>query len=471
MGSSVIRLRTQFLIESVLYTLVSLILAQVILTMVLPQFNLLSGKSLSIKSLYNFYYLASLIILAVVIGIMAGSYPAFYLTSFKPVDVLRGRIKAGMKSKSIRRILVIFQFTMSTGLIICTLLIYKQLQYLQNKDLGFDKDNLIVIKNAGSLGSNKIAFKEELKKIPGVINASISNLVPPDVAYSDLFRPIGEVRQEHGSNYCISDEDLMSTLKLSMVDGRFFSKDYLSDFNGVVINEAAAKMFGWKDPVGQKVQSFWKENDEDVREVIGVVKDYNFQSLNEEITSLIIFLGEDGNNILVRFTPGDLTTLINLIQAKWESFSDRGSFNYSFVSDDFAAKFRKEQQLGKIFLLFTLLAIIIASLGLFGLATFTAEQRSGEIGIRKAMGSSVNNIVRLMSREYINLILISFIIAAPLSYFIIIWWLKNFAYKTDIGVISFLAGGAIALFIAVLSVSYQSIKAASRNPVDSLRYE
>ncbi|HUX56509.1 MAG TPA: ABC transporter permease [Bacteroidales bacterium] len=471
LGSSISSLRMQFLIESVLYTLISLILAQVILILILPQFNILSGKLLTIKALYSFYYLSAILFLVFIVGFLAGSYPAFYLTSFKPVEVLRGRIKAGMKSKGIRRILVIFQFTMSIGLIICTLLIYKQLQYMQDKDLGFDRNNVLVIRNVESLGSDKIPFKEELLNLPDVINASICNLVPPEMNYSDIFRPRGEDTQERGSHYCFVDEDLLATLKLSMADGRFFSKEFPSDSRGVVINEAAARLFGWENPVGQKFQTFWKENEEDLWEVIGVVKDYNFQSLEQEITSLIIFPGTEGNNLLVRLTPDDISRKINLIQSLWKSFPNAGSFDYSFISDDFSAKFRKEQQLSKIFFVFTLLAIVIASLGLLGLATFTAEQRSKEIGIRKAMGASSDSIIKMTSLEYLNLIFISFIIAIPLSYGIINWWLKNFAYKTSIGAVSFILGGIIAVLIAVISVGYQSLKAASRNPVDSLKYE
>ncbi len=360
---------------------------------------------------------------------------------------------------------------MSTGLIICTLLIYKQLQYIQNKDLGFDKNNLIVLKNAGSLGTNKNAFKEELLKMSEVEDASICNLVPPDVSYSDMFRPAGEDIQERGSNYCIADEDFMSTLKLTLVDGRFFSKEFTSDVNGVVINEAAARLFGFDNPVGEKIQTFWKEDNLDTREIIGVVKDYNFQSLEEEITSLLIFQGKEGDNIVVRLTSGDINNKINRIESKWKSFPESGSFDYSFISDDFNAKFRKEQQLGRIFLVFTILAIVIASLGLLGLASFTAEQRSKEIGIRKAMGASSGGIIKLLSMEYLNLIFVSFLIAALLSYLIINWWLNNFAYKTNIGVLSFIAGGIISVLIAILSVGYQSLKAASRNPVDSLKYE
>ena len=360
---------------------------------------------------------------------------------------------------------------MSTGLIICTLLIYKQLQFIQNKDTGFDKNNLIVLKNAGSPGTNANAFKEELLKMIEVEDVSICNLVPPDISYSDIFRPVGEDTQERGSNYCIADEDLMSTLKLTLVDGRFFSKEFSSDVNGVVINEAAARLFGFDNPVGEKIQTFWKENNLDTREIIGVVKDYNFQSLEEEITSLLIFPGKEGDKIVVRLTPGDINKKISQIESKWKSFPESGSFDYSFISDDFSAKFRKEQQLGRIFLVFTLLAIVIASMGLFGLTSFTAEQRSKEIGIRKAMGSSSEGIIKLLSMEYLNLVFISFFIAALLSYLIISWWLNNFAYKTNIGTYPFIAGGIISGLIAILSVGYQSLKAASRNPVDSLKYE
>jgi len=267
------------------------------------------------------------------------------------------------------------------------------------------------------------------------------------------------------------DESLLSTLKLTMAEGRFFSKDFSSDVNGIVINEAAARLFGFDNPVGEKIQTFWKENGIDEREIIGVVKDFNFQSLEEEITSLLIFYGKEGDKIVVRLSPGDLTKNISSIESRWKSFPESGSFDYSFISDDFSVKFRKEQQIGRIFLVFTMLAIIIASLGLLGLASFTAEQRSKEIGIRKAMGASTGTIIRLLSSEYTNLVIISFFIAAILSWLTIRWWLQNFAYKTEPGILSFLTGGLIAMLVAILSVGYQSFKAASANPVDSLKYE
>ncbi len=470
LGGSTAGLRSQFLMESLMYTFLALITAIVIISLIIPEFNNLSGKLLSIISLSNVYYMSAVVLLVFVVGILAGAYPAFYLTSFRPVEVLRGTIRAGMKSKGIRRILVIFQFTMSIGLIICTLLVFKQLNFLKDKDKGFDDKNLIVVRNIESLASDKISFKEELLKMPEVIEASICDVVPPDAGqHSDIFRPKGEDDQKRGCNYCIVDDDMLETLNLSLVDGRFFSKDFPSDSRAVVLNEAAVKSFGWKDPVGKKIQTFWKENDE--REVIGVVKDYNYQSLEEEITPLLIFPGEDGNNMIIRVSDGDVKKKTDRIKDQWDAFQSSGYFDCSFISDNFFAKFRKEQQLGALFIVFTILAIFVASLGLLGLATFTAEQRSREIGIRKAMGASSFNVVKIISLEYLNLVIISFIIAVPLSYLIISWWLKNFAYKTDIGVISFISGGILAVLIAILSVGYQSIKTAFRNPVTSLKYE
>lgn len=472
LGGSAFSLRTQFFAESVMYTMFAMILANLILALILPEFSSLSGKLLSLVSLSNIYYLVAVIFLVVVGGMLAGSYPAFYLTSFRPAEVLRGNIRAGMRSKGIRRLLVAFQFTMSTGLIICSLLVFKQLQYLKDKDKGFDNRNLMVIRNITSLGTDKTAFKQELLKMPEVLNASICDNVPPDAGLrSDVFRPKGEDDQKRGSNYCIVDEDMVETLKLSMADGRFFSRDFPSDSRAVVVNEAAARAFGWEDPVGQQIQTFWKENGEDEREVIGVVKDYNYQSLEEEITPLLIFQGEAGDNMVVRLSGGDIGRAADMIKEKWESFPSSGYFEYSFISDNFFARFRKEHQVGRLFLVFTMLAIFIASLGLLGLSTFSAEQRSKEIGIRKAMGASSVSVVRIVSREYLSLVLISFIIAAPLSYLAISWWLRHFAYKTNIGPASFVLGGILALLIAVLSVSYQSLRTAFRNPVRSLRYE
>jgi putative ABC transport system permease protein len=416
-------------------------------------------------------YLALMLCMAIIIGILAGSYPAFYLSSFKPLEVLSGRIRAGSRSGDIRKRLVIFQFTLSMGLIICTLLIYKQLIHLQSQDLGFDKENILVISNTDELGNRKAAFKNHLENLAGVKSSSFSTMVPPDVVWSDIFQPVGKDENDRGFSYFFTDESLVETMDLEMISGRFFSKDFSSDSNAVVINEIAAGLMGWDNAVGEKIRTHWKNDGSDIREVIGVIKDFNFQSLKEEITSLVIFYGNQGNLLLVKLSPGDVKSQVEIVQSEWASFVPGIPFEYSFVDERFDAAFRQEQRLGKIFMIFSGLAILVACLGLFGLASFTSEQRAKEIGIRKSMGSSSIGIVKLLTKEYLKLVIISFVLASPLALYIMSQWLTRFAYKTDIGFLVFVIGGFIGLLIALLSVSYQCIQAANKNPVDSLKCE
>ncbi|KPK86182.1 MAG: hypothetical protein AMS27_05555 [Bacteroides sp. SM23_62_1] len=470
-GAANQKLVFQFLSEAVFLTVVSMILAIIITTVILPQFNFLSGKQLSAGILYTLPYLAGMLLLTIVVGLLSGSYPAFYLTSFKPIEVMRGQIKAGIKSGNTRSILVVFQFIISIVLIICSLLIYNQLNFIKNTDLGFNKENLLVINNANTLGTDKMAFKEDILQMPDIVSASFTNLAPPGGDYSDIFIPKGGDNQEHGFNYLIVDEDFLETMELTLTDGRFFSHDFPTDSSAVIINESTARLVGWNQPVGEQLQTLWGEENEDVRQVIGVVKDFNFQSLKKEITSLVIFSGSEGNFLIVRLTPGEFNQKINLLETRWKSFAHSAPFDYSFIEDDFNAHFGREEQLGKIFLVFTCLAIFIACLGLFGLATFTSEQRTKEIGIRKTQGASSNAIIKLLSKEYLKLVSVAFIVSVPISYYMISWWLKNFAYKTNIGILSFLIGGLAAVIITLLTISYQSVKAASKNPVESLRYE
>jgi len=471
LGASRGRLTMQFLNESLFFTVLSMLLACLILFLVLPSFNTIAGKELTIYSLFKWQYFTALILLVVLVGFFAGSYPAIYLTAFQPTEVLRGKIKAGIKSGGIRSGLVIFQFSISIILIISTLLIYKQLNHLESRDLGFDKENVLVLKNAEALGNNKVAFKEELKKISGIKNVSIASDAPPNIRYSDIFKPLDGSDDEIGITYCFTDNDFLETMDMKIVAGRFFSEDIPSDSNAVIINESAAKKMGWENPIGEKIQTLWAQDYIDRRDIIGIVKDFNFQTLKKEITPLIIFPGFNGNSILVRLTASNYAQKITEIEDKWKSVVSGTSFDFSFIDAEFDALYRKDQQLGKIIFIFTILAIIVACLGLLGLATFTAEQRSKEIGIRKVLGSSSLNIVRMLTLEYVKLIGFAFLFAAPISYSLIKWWLNNFAFKINIGFISFVIGGGIALIIALLSVSYQSIKAANNNPVNSLKYE
>ncbi len=471
LGASRKHLTLQFLNESTFFTLFSMFLAYILVSIVLPAFNMIAGKELQIRTLLNWNYLAVTIILIFVVGFLSGSYPAIYLTSFRPTEVLRGKIKAGLKSGGIRSGLVIFQFTISIILIVSTLLIYKQLNHLEKRDLGFNKENILVVKNADALEFKKTAFKQELSKLPGIKSVSISSAAPPEITYSSIFKPLDGMDSEIGITYYFADEDFLTTMDMKMAAGRYFSNQIPSDSNAVIINEAAAKKMAWENPVGEKIQTLWEEGKVDKRDIIGVVKDFNFQTLKKEISPLIIFPGSKGNLFLVRLNAGDYHQKISDIENAWKNMAIESPFDFSFIDSDFDALYRKDQQIGMIISIFTVIAILVACMGLLGLATFSAEQRSKEIGIRKSMGASASSIVRLLSFEYLKLVAISFILASPVAYTIIKWWLNNFAYKVNIGTLIFFAGGLIVALIALLSVSYQSVRAANNNPVDSLKYE
>ena len=470
MGASKGLLIVQFLSESFLLTFFSFVFALLMITLLLSGFNTLSGKELAFDMFLRVDFLTVILLFLVIVGLISGSYPAFYLSSFKPVEVLKGRIKTGKGSGWIRSALVVFQFFISIVLIISTLLIFKQLKHLEKKNLGFDKENVLVIKNADALGLKKRSFKEELKMTSDIVSASIVTLTPPDVDYSDVFRPVGEKEQDFGFNYCFADEDLQKTLGLKMVSGRYFSSEFPSDSGAIIINEAAVKLIGWTDAIGEKIGTHWG-NINDPRTVIGIVKDFNFQTLKKDITSLAIFPGSEGNLLLVKLAPGDIFKTIKRIESMWKAFATEVPFEYSFIDEDFNSKFRKEQQLAKVFLLFTILAIFIACLGLVGLSAFSAEQRRKEMGIRKVMGASLAVIIRTLSKEFFGLVVIAFILAIPVTYFIISWWLKSFAYRTSIDTMSFIYGGITAFLVTIFSVAYQSLKVASNNPVESLKYE
>jgi putative ABC transport system permease protein len=471
LGASRGRLIMQFLNESILYTLISMLLAVFILHFVLPFFNSISGKILTILTLLSWEYILVFIFITLFVGFLAGSYPSIYLTSFKPAEVLRGMVKAGLKSGGVRSGLVVFQFSISIILIISTLLIYKQLDLLETRDLGFEKENILLLRNVDAIGNNKNSFKEEVKKISGILNASISSAAPPHIKYSSIFEPMDGTGNEIGMNYCYADQDFLKTMNMQIASGRYFSKDIPADSNAVIINEAAAKIMGWDNAVGEKIDAKWDPVAPDYKEIIGVVKDFNFQTLRKKISPLIIFPGSEGNLMLVSMSPNDYSNKISEIEQVWNTMGGESTFDYSFIDTEFDALYRKDQQLGKIIFIFTTLAIIVACLGLLGLATFTAEQRSKEIGIRKSLGASSTGIVGMLSLEYLKLIGFAFLIAVPVSYAIINWWLNNFAFKINIGVMSFIIGGSLAVIIALLSVSFQSVKAANSNPVDSLKYE
>ncbi len=473
-GASKKNLIGQFLLESFMITGISTLLAVVLIYASFPFFNQITGKQLDHAYLFSGTAIASLIAVMLTVGLLAGSYPAFYLTIFKPTEVLKGKFLESNGKGWVRRILVVFQFTISVGLIVSTLIINKQLKLVQNKNLGFDKENVLVIDNVNTLGNSKQTFLESIRQMSVVEDASISNYIPPHVHSNSVYFPNGNKDQGILFYTVYADHNYQKTLGLSMYSGRYLSPDFPSDSTAVVINKAGMEAVGWTSHEGNRIEMPSSDGQKTFYNVVGIFEDFNFASLHSEIQPLIVFLvtpDQWSNLITVRLKPGNTIENTGEIEAKWKEMAPGEPFDYSFLDENFYALFKSEKQMGKIFLIFTVLAILIASLGLFGLATFMAEQRSKEIGIRKVMGASVPGMVVLLSKEFTRLVIISIVIAAPAIIFLMKWWLEHFAYKTNIDFMSFLIGGLIALFVSWSTVSYQSIKAAHINPVKALRYE
>jgi len=470
LGSLRIHLVRQFLTESVILSLIATILALAAATLLLGAFNNVAGKEISSSLFAKPWFILSLIGLVLVVGIIAGSYPAFYLSSFRPVEVLKGKLKAGMKSSGIRNVLVVFQFFISITLIICTLLVYEQLEYTSTKNLGFEKENVVVMKGLWQLSEEKQkTFKQELISQSQVVNASISNHVPPGTNNTTIFRKKGTEQDILISCYNVDHEHL-PTMQIELLEGRNFSRDFPTDTAAILLNEAAVREFGFDDPLNETVLFFGGRTMQELK-VIGVYKDFNYESLRNEINPLGLMLTSRGGNLSVRIASGDVNTALKTIEDKWATYAPGEPFQYTFLDEDYDALFRAEQRLGKVFSIFTGLAIIVACLGLLGLAAFMAEQRTKEIGIRKVMGASVASVLLLLSKDFTKLVIIAFVLSIPVAYFIMDYWLEGFAFRIAIGPGIFILSGLSALVIAWLTVSWQSAKAATANPVKSLRSE
>jgi len=469
LGSLKSQLIGQFLFESMIYSVIAVFLAVIFVAFLLPQFNLIAGKDVVFGQLADPAMIVGVIGLTLLIGFLAGSYPAFYLTRFKVTDVFKGSAAKGTKSGLIRGVLVVLQFAISILLIICTFLVYNQLQYTQNKNLGFDKEKVLVISNADRLGNNRQAFKDALQNDVNIIAASYSNNVIPGVNNTTIFRK-PESEEDHIIGVYYADHEHIDVMGFSVIAGRNFSRDFPSDSSAMLVNEAVVKEMGWQNPIGEKLISFNGPKPSEIT-VVGVLKDYNFESLRANIRPILILLGNFGNDMTVRYKLDDPKEAIKLIESKWREVAPEEPFEFTFLDERFDELYRSEQRLGVLFTIFTGLAIFIACLGLFGLAAFTAEQRTKEIGIRKAMGASSFSIVRLLSTEFVNFILVAFILSIYPAYYFISGWLENFAYRIEINWLVFLLSGILALFVALLTVSIQSVKASHLNPANTLRYE
>jgi len=478
LGSVKSRLIGQFLTESILMTLIAFVLAIVAAWLLLPWFNQLAGKEIALNTFANWAIFPVLLVFVLVTGLLAGSYPAFFLSSFRPVNVLKGRLGVNGGSSSLFRSgLVVLQFVASVLLIIGTIVIYRQLNYIQTKELGFNKEQVLIIEDAYALDNNLQAFKEEVLRESGVKSATISSFLPVPSNRSDspLFAtPIPDQENAVQSQHWWIDHDYFKTMGMDITAGRAFSRDFPSDSSAIIINEAAVEMFGFDNPVGEDIYRLQGEiNDPTVEsfKVVGVVKDFHFESLRSNITPVTFFLGRSSGNISIRMSTDDIANTISRIESKWKEMAIGQPFSYTFMDEAFDEMYRAEQRVGNIFVSFAILAIFIACLGLFGLSAFMAEQRMKEIGIRKVLGASINNIVTMLSKDFLKLVIIAALIAFPLAWWGMSTWLEEFAYRTELSWWIFAVAAVIAIVIAIATVSFQAFRAAVANPVNAIKSE
>lgn len=475
LGSVKGQLQLQFLMESVLLAIAALVVGLLMVGLGLPFFNQLTGKALTMSLLINPFVAVGLVAGAVLVGLLAGSYPAFYLASFKPVAVLKGRVTTGRGSFNLRSGLVVFQFFITISMIIATVTADRQLRYMRTQSLGFNREQVLVIHDTHMLRNNESVFRDRIIQSPQVITGSISGQVPVGKTNNDNTTVMAKENPDKGvmSRFYYVDDAYVPTLGMHVVQGRNFSKSFSTDSFAVILNETAVRALGWqKDPIGRELVGNIDDNGvKTYYRVIGVVSDFHFESLRQKIGPLVMFLGRNSGNILVKTHTDKLPQLLASLKQQWESFSPAAPFSYSFLDDRFAQVYVSEQKIEQVLTLFSSLTIFIACLGLFGLATYTAEQRTKEIGVRKVLGASVSSVVALLSKDFLKLILIALVLATPIAWWGMDQWLKGFAYRVTIDWWIFALAGLLAIGIALLTVSFQSIKAALMDPMKSLRSE
>jgi putative ABC transport system permease protein len=480
LGSVKDQLIFQFLTESVLLTCCAMLFALLFVYLLLPSFNHLSGKHISILFFLNYKALIAAVGLIFFVGILAGIYPAFFLSSFETISVLKGASSnTPAKRSGLRSGLVVFQFMISTALIIATIVVYQQLHFMQNKKLGYDKEQVLVLQDTYGLDSNQYAFKQKLLRDSRVVNATVSRDVPVgrgdgDMGGSQVYakeNKANENESEIHANFFRVDYDYISTLGMKIIAGRNFSKDFHSDSSAtVVINEAAVRDLGWKDN-NSALNKIIISSGQHEYNVIGVVQDFNYASAKQKIAPVMMMLGRNSGGIMVKVKTADIESFLADVKKDWNGYNARTPFAYYFLDDKFATLYAAEEKTGQIFTMFAVIAVLIASLGLFGLVAFTTEQRTKEIGIRKVLGASINQVLVLLSKEFLLLVCVAFIISIPVTWWAMYNWLNNFAYRINMSWWIFLAAGLLAVLIALMAISFLAIKAAVANPVKSLRTE
>jgi len=480
LGSLKGNLIRQFLAESILITFIALGFALLIAVVALPYFNQLSGKAIRPEALFGGSMLGVLFVLVVVVGLLAGSYPAFFLAAFRPVDVLKGKFAGGFKRSWLRNGLVVFQFAISIALIIGTAVIYSQLNYIRSRDIGFDRSQVMVIGHTEALGNQAITFRNEVSKMNGVGGATMTSFIPTgtDRDWSNICNSAAmDLRTSMHTQFWTVDENYIPTLGMHLLAGRNFSRAFPTDSTGLIVNETAFRFLnagslpGAGSLMDKKFYAYNARLKLTVYHIVGVVRDFNFNSMREAVTPLCLTLGYSNENISVRINQAAIPEVMGGIKEMWRQMAPSQPFGYSFMDESFRHLYTAESQTGYIAVTFAVLAIVIACLGLFGLITFAAEQRTREIGIRKVLGARVSTIVTLIAKDFLGLVVVASIIAFPIAYWAMSHWLLGFAYRIGISWWVFAGAAFLALLIAAVTVSYQAIRAALVNPVESLRTE
>ncbi|HEX5555233.1 MAG TPA: FtsX-like permease family protein, partial [Chitinophagaceae bacterium] len=467
---------SQFLMESIMTSFLAMGLAVLIAVLLLPYFNRLSGKSLTIGIFSNYWLVPGLLFTAVIVGLLAGSYPAFFLSAFRPTDVLKGKLSTGFKNGWLRNGLVIFQFATAIILIVGTMMIYSQLNFIRHKDLGYNRQQVLVLRNIYSLGTHWSTFKDEVLRIQGVTAGTIAGTLPISERYNsnafskDAALSAGQTivmgQWEVGADY-------IPTLGMRMVKGRNFSLDMPTDSSAIIINQTAARMLGLKDPINKRLYQ-WDQGSHPVSyHIIGVVHDFNTGSLRNKIAPIVFNLAVNRSLMAFRINTKNTAAVVAKIKDKYQAITGMAGqpFVYSFMDADYNRLYWSEERTGELFIYFALFAILLACLGLFGLVTYAAKRRTKEVGIRKVLGASVGVIVKHLSLDFLKLVMVATVIAIPVAWWAMNRWLQDFAYRTTIHWWVFLLAGALVLLIALITVSFQAIKAAVANPVKSLRTE
>ena len=466
-GSSKMDLMKQFLTESVLFGIIAFGLALVLMALFLPYFNEISGKQLVIP-FTSWWFNMSVLFICIVISLISGLYPALYLSSFRPIETLKGEVSKGGRSAGFRSSLVVFQFTVSVSLIISTIVVYKQMNFILQKELGFDKEQVVIIEGTNTLGNSLNSFKSELTDLAAIQSVSMSEYIPVD-GYSrdgngfDKEDKKGIDPTVYGQIWRV-DADYLETLGMTILEGRNFQSDLISDSSAIIINERMANQFGFENPIGERITNY-----EGTRTIIGVVQDFHFESLKGGIEPLCLVLGKSTSNLLVKIQANNTVETLKAIEATWSEVSPNQSIRYSFLDEQFKTMYEDVRRMGNVFSSFAFLAIFVACMGLFALSAFMIEQRSKEIGIRLILGASINSVFKLLTINFLKLVLISILVASPIAWYVMNQWLADYEYRITIGWDIYLISALAVILISLGTISSQTIKAGLVNPVKNLR--